>query len=213
MADLDFFFDPVCPWAWITSRWVTEAQQLREYDINWRFISLAVINDDLVADWYTPEYRAGHIAGLQGLRVADAVRLADGNEAVARLYTALGTAFHPEKRRQEFQDDPVEFMRWALGEAKADQDLAQHVFDESHDAYIRADTALAFERTGYGVGTPDPHLQARPAGRRQLLRSGDLRRSLAARRRSGCGMPIELIATTTGVAELKRSNRARPVFD
>ncbi len=46
MADLEFFFDPVCPWAWITSRWVTEVQQQRDYDVNWRFISLKMINQD-----------------------------------------------------------------------------------------------------------------------------------------------------------------------
>src|SRR3954449_11835444 len=102
MADLDFFFDPVCPFAWITSRWVTEAQQLRDYDVRWRFIALKVLNEDRTEAWYTPEYRAGHMVGFQCLRVADQVRLTVDNAAVARLYTTLGTAFHPERRRQEF---------------------------------------------------------------------------------------------------------------
>lgn len=212
MADLDFFFDPVCPWAWITSRWVTEAQQLRTYDVTWRFISLAVINEKLVADWYTPEYRAGHVAGLQGLRVADQVRLAEGNDAVARLYTVLGTAFHPDKRGPEFQQDPVSFMRSALSAAQCDPSFAEHVFDESHDGHIRSDTALAFERTGNDVGTPiltfnpgkvnegsffGPVISVIPRGD-DALRLWDA---------------VEIIATASGVAELKRSNRSRPVFD
>ena len=58
MADLEFFFDPVCPWAWITSRWVVEVQRQRPYEVGWRFISLKVINQNQAADWYTPEYRA-----------------------------------------------------------------------------------------------------------------------------------------------------------
>ncbi len=212
MADLEFFFDPVCPWAWITSRWVTEAQFLRDYEVNWRFISLAVINEDLVADWYTPEYRAGHIVGLQCLRVADAVRLDDGNDAVARLYTALGTAFHPAKRRREFHQDPVEFMTWALEEAKCDPLLAPHLLDESHDQYIRAETALAFERTGKDVGTPI--LTFKPGQDNEASLFGPIISKIP-RGQDALQLwdAIELLATSSGVAEFKRSNRARPVFD
>src|SRR4051794_32200276 len=100
--ELDFFFDPVCPWAWITSRWVSEVKQIREYDVSWRFICLYFVNDDNKAEWYTSEYRAGHYVGLQALRVADQVRLTADNDAVGRLYTVVGTAFHPGKRRAEF---------------------------------------------------------------------------------------------------------------
>ena len=87
MADLEFFFDPICPWAWITSRWVTEVKQLRKYDVAWRFICLKMINEDRTDDWYTPEYRASHMAGLYSLRVADQVRIEHGNEQVGALYT------------------------------------------------------------------------------------------------------------------------------
>ena len=82
MADLEFFFDPVCPWAWITSRWVTEVQQLRNYEVEWRFISLKMINQDRAEDWYTTEYRAAHLAGLYAHRVCDEVRVQHGNLAV-----------------------------------------------------------------------------------------------------------------------------------
>ena len=206
MSDLEFFFDPVCPWAWITSRWVTEVQLLRDYDVRWRFIALAVINENRTSDWYTPAYRAGHMAGMMSLRTADAVRLHHDNAAVGRLYTALGTAFHLDKRRTDLQDAPEEFMRRALAEADCDPALASAVHDESHDEYIRADTALAFERAGNDVGTPiitfhpgasneasffGPVIAKIPRGE-DALRLWDA---------------IEVVATTSGMAELKRSNR------
>lgn len=211
MADLEFFFDPICPWAWITSRWVSEVQQLRSYDVRWRFISLAVINEDLVADWYTPAYRASHVAGLMGLRVADAVRLTGGNAGVARLYTVLGTAFHPGERRREFQDSPVEFMKWVLGEADCDVSLADHVNDESHDDYIRADTALVFERAGSDVGTPV--VTFHPGDSNEASFFGPVMSTIP---RGDDAIKlwdaIEVIATASGMAELKRSNRSKPIF-
>ena len=212
MADLEFFFDPVCPWAWITSRWVTEVQQLRSYDVDWRFISLAVINEELVADWYTPEYRAAHVAGLHCLRVVDQLRLTEGNAEVAQLYTVLGTAFHPGKRRDEFQQDPVDFMAWALQEAGCDPGIAKHVDDETHDEYIRADTALAIERAGAGVGTPI--LTFKPGQAHEGSFFGPVI-SLIPRGEEAMRLwdAIEVIATASGMAELKRSNRARPVYD
>ena len=212
MADLEFFFDPVCPWAWITSRWVTEVQQQRHYQVRWRFIALAVINEQRTSDWYTPQYRAGHMAGMMSLRTADAVRLHHDNDGVARLYTVLGSAFHRDKRRAELQADPVEFMTWALGEADCDPALAVAVHDESHDEYIRADTALALERAGKDVGTPiitfhpgadkeasffGPVIATIPRGE-DALRLWDA---------------VEVVATTSGMAELKRSNRSAMVFD
>jgi hypothetical protein len=210
--DLDFFFDPVCPWAWITSRWVTEVKQLRDYDVNWRFISLAILNEDNKADWYTPEYRAGHIVGLQGLRVADEVRLTADNDSVARLYTVLGTAFHPGKRRAEFRESPVDFMKWALSEADLDPGLASHVDDESHDAYIRAETELALSRTGDNLGTPI--LTFRPGRDDEGSFFGPVMPRIP-RGDEAVKLwdAIETIATTCGLAELKRTLRGRPTFD
>jgi hypothetical protein len=207
MADLEFFFDPVCPWAWITSRWVVEVQQLRSYTVDWRFIALAVINENRTSEWYTPQYRAGHMAGMMSLRTANAVRLHHDNEAVGRLYTVLGTAFHKDRRRTDLQDNPESFMAWALGEADCDPSLASAVHDESNDEYVRADTALALERAGKDVGTPiitfhpgmgteasffGPVISSIPRGD-NALRLWDA---------------IEVVATTSCMAELKRSNRS-----
>ncbi|MCX6519090.1 MAG: hypothetical protein NTZ21_00340 [Actinobacteria bacterium] len=212
MADVDFFWDPICPWAWITSRWVVEVQGLRDYSVDWRFISLAVLNEQLVADWYTPEYRRGHMSGLECLRVTDAVRLAEGNEAVGRLYTALGTGIHNERGREAVRGETAAFIADMLERSGLDRAFAEHHLDESHDAHIRADTALALERTGKDVGTPiltfrpgqadensffGPVIAQIPRGD-QALRLWDA---------------VEVIATTSGMAELKRSLRSKPIFD
>jgi len=205
MSDLEFFFDPVCPFAWLTSRWVVEVQDQREYDVTWRFICLAIINEDRTSDWYTPEYRAGHHRGRQALRVADQVRLTADNAAVARLYTELGVAYHQQQRRDEMRADPVAFIAAALDAAGLDPALAAHADDESHDAYLRSETELAFARTGPDVGTPimtfqpgteaeasffGPVISKTPRGA-EALRLWDA---------------VEVLAHSR-VAELKRSNR------
>lgn len=211
MSDLEFFFDPVCPWAWITSRWVSEVQAQRDYDVRWRFISLYIVNEQQTATWYTPEYRAGHLVGHHALRVADQLRLTVDNEAVGRFYTTVGTAFHHDGRRAEMQADPVSFVKSALGDIGADVGLADHVFDESHDAYLREETELAFSRTGRDVGTPilTFHPGAADEGSffgpviAKIPRGGEAAKLWDA---------IELIATSSGLSELKRSNRSRPDF-
>jgi hypothetical protein len=154
MADLDFFFDPVCPFAWITSRWVTEVQRQRDYSVNWRFISLKMINENNTADWYDDAYKAGHMRGLWGLRIADQLRLQGDPAGITRWYTELGSAIHVHKRGAEYRDAPDTFLAGILDDAGLDQSLAQHSTDESHDPFIRAETDLAFTRTGKDVGTP-----------------------------------------------------------
>ena len=202
----------MCPWAWITSRWVSEVQQLRDYDVRWRFISLKMINEDLVADWYTPEYKAGHMAGLYAHRVCDEVRLRHHNDAVGALYTALGTAFHTNQRRPEINADPAAFMTEMLRSVGLPAGYATHVDDESHDLHIRSETDLAFERTGKGVGTPI--LTFRPGGEDEASFFGPVIASIP---RGHAALKlwdaVETIATSSGMAELKRSNRATPVFD
>ena len=74
-ADLNFYFDPVCPFAWMTSKWVRMVAQQRAYRVDWRFISLRMINADIDYDaHFRPGYQAGHTAGLRLLRVAARAR-------------------------------------------------------------------------------------------------------------------------------------------
>jgi len=209
MSDLEFFFDPVCPFAWITSRWVVEVQGLRSYDVDWRFISLAIINEHRVGkeEWYTPEYRAGHVAGTKALRVADQVRLTADNAAVGALYTALGNAIHRDGRRQDLRDDTLGLIREALVTAGLDPALAEHADDESHDVHLRSETELAFSRTGKDVGTPI--LTFRPGSDHEGSFFGPVI-SRAPRGDDALKLwdAVETIATTSSLAELKRSNRA-----
>lgn len=212
MADLDFFWDPVCPWAWITSRWVVEVQQQRDYAVEWKFISLAMLNEHRTDEWYTPAYRAVHHAGLQCLRVGDAVRLSHGNDAVGRLYTELGVRFHPQQRRDGFLADPKGFLAEALEAAGCDPALAAEADEAGHDAHLRADTECALERAGRDVGTPI--ITFHPGTDREASFFGPV---IARIPRGDEALrlwdAVETIATTSGMAELKRSNRARPSFD
>jgi mycothiol-dependent nitroreductase-like protein len=212
MADLEFFFDPICPWAWITSRWVTEVQQLRKYEVQWRFVCLKMINEQRTDDWYTPEYRASHMVGLYGLRTADAVRQELGNEAVGALYTALGEAIHRGGRKADISTDPVGTIGELLKSIDLPPGLADASLDESHDAYIRAETDLVFERAGKDVGTPV--ITFRPSRPDEASFFGPVISSIP---RGEAALKlwdaVEVVATTSCMAELKRSNRSKPVFD
>lgn len=161
-ADIHFYFDPVCPFAWMTSKWVRMVSAQRDYLVEWRFISLRQINAHIDYDaHFPPEYEAGHTAGLHLLRVAAAARAAHGPEAVDRLYAAIGAhtfdAPPPE--------DPVDglgrdrratagFLAPILAEAGLPTDLANALDDDSLDAEIQASTDEALSLTGKDVGTP-----------------------------------------------------------
>ncbi len=206
-ADIEFFFDPLCPFAWITSRWVCEVQDQRDLDVEWRFISLWMLNEANTAEWYTPEYRAGHYIGQQGLRIADAIRLEESDPAaVGRWYTGLGTALHVHGRRGTAGDDIGGFLADVLAGAGFAAGYVDAADDESHDAYIRAETELALSRTGRDVGTPI--ITYGPGTEAEASLFGPVI-SKAPRGVKAVELwdAVETIARS-GVAEIKRSNRA-----
>jgi hypothetical protein len=213
VADLDFFFDPVCPWAWITSRWVTEVRDLRDYDVQWRFISLRFLNESTMDYSAMPDgYKQIHHAGTMGLRVAAHARLERGNDAVAAIYTQMGTSFHNRDERASMLADPVAHLAGLLEDASLPREWAGVSQSEEHDALIRGETELALSRTGKDVGTPI--LTFRPGSGTEASFFGPVISSIP------CGDDalrlwdaVETIATTSGMAELKRSLRARPSFD
>ncbi len=211
-ADLDFFFDPVCPWAWITSRWVVNASEQRDYEVNWRFISLWIVNEENTRDWYTPQYRAGHFFGHTGLRIADAIRLGeDDPSAVGRWYTTLGTALHVRGERAEAREDPQAWYAARLADVGLDAGYLTAADDESHDEYLRADTRLALDRAGDDVGTPI--LTFHPGAENEASFFGPVI-SRAPRGAEAVELwdAVETLATMSGMAELKRSNRMAPDF-
>ena len=212
MADLDFFFDPVCPWAWITSRWVTEVQALRDYDVSWKFISLKIINKDLDYSKMPAGYADVHAAGTAGLRVAAKARSAAGNDAVAKVYTALGTSLHNNQEREKFVADIEGHISGLLAAAGLPTEWAASAHDETFDRLISDETALALERAGKDVGTPI--LTFRPGAANEGSFFGPVISSIP---RGAEALKlwdaVETIATASGLAELKRSIRARPSFD
>ena len=212
MADLEFFFDPICPWAWITSRWVNEVQKLRSYDVTWRFISLRMVNEDIGYTESTEVHRQSHFVGTQIMRAAALARAEDGNEAVGKLYTAVGTSLHNNKQHDEMMNNPTFFLVDALSRANLNVDWAKDADNEEFDAIIREETNLAFSRTGKGVGTPI--LTFKPGQENEGSFFGpvisEIPRGDAALKLWDA---IELIATSTGMAELKRSIRSMPNFN
>lgn len=213
MADLDFFFDPVCPWAWITSRWVSEVQQLRSYNVEWKFISLKFLNEEKMDYSKMPAgYKDVHAAGTSGLRVAARARAEQGNDAVGAVYTALGSSLHNRQERDKFVADIVGHISGLLSDAGLPREWAESANDDSFDALIRSETELALERTGKDVGTPI--LTFRPGAANEGSFFGPVISSIP---RGDDALKlwdaVETLATTSGMAELKRSLRARPSFD
>jgi len=187
-------------------------QQQRSYEVDWRFISLWIVNEKTDQEWYTPRYRAGHYLGHQGLRIADAIRLGEGDAgAVGRWYTTLGTALHADGRRDEARDDALGFYARLLADAGFDAGYLSAADDDSHDAYLRAETELCLGRTGDDVGTPI--LTFRPGSDREGSFFGPVI-SKAPRGAEALELwdAVEKLATMSGMAELKRSNRLAPDF-
>ena len=157
--DVEFFWDPVCPFAWVTSRWVALVAEQRALAVDWRFIGLRILNEDRdYATEFPPGYPEYHALGLRGLRVAAAVREVEGREPMGPLYTALGEGIWnrlPDGSGDLLAGyDEEGATRAALASCGLDEGYAEHLNDESQDAAIRADTEAALARTGADVGTP-----------------------------------------------------------
>ena len=209
MADLEFFFDPVCPWAWITSRWVDEVRSQRGYEVSWKFISLKLLNEgnEGTPPFFVEAQRFGH----GSLRVASAARAAEGNVAVDRFYTAMGTALHVNGRSQEAIADRAGFVVDVLRDAGLSERLADAFDDTAHDEVIRFETQTALDRVGTGVGTPI--LTFKPRTDRAASVFGPVV-SRAPRGEEAVRLwdAVEVIASS-GVSEIKRTLRAEPRFD
>ena len=197
---VDFWFDPLCPWAWITSRWVLEVEKVRPVEPRWHVMSLSVLNEkreDL------PEgYREMLARGWGPVRVCIAAEAKFGADVLGPLYTALGTRFHNEQKPKDRAT-----IEEALAEAGLPAELADAMDSTEYDEAVRASHAEGIDRVGYDVGTPvisvngtsvfGPVLSPIPRG------------EAAARLWDG----MLLIAGTDGFFELKRSRTRDPIFD
>lgn len=161
-ADLAFYFDPVCPFCWVTSQWVRTVQRQRGLEVDWRFISLRLLNEEPGAYDDKPDgYPAAHHRGLEMLRVAAAAREAHGRDVVSDLYQSLGQAIWEASPPDEPDFEAILEHTARAGDLEATLDrvglpreLSAAAADPAWDAIIRAETNEALERTGGDVGTP-----------------------------------------------------------
>jgi protein-disulfide isomerase-like protein with CxxC motif len=200
LTPVDFWFDPLCPWAWITSRWMLEVEQVRPVKTRWHVMSLAVLNEN---NEDMPEnYKEMMKKAWGPVRVCIAAEQKYGSEVLGPLYTAIGTRFHNEKAERDRG-----LIEDALTEAGLPTDLADAIDSTEYDEAVRASHADGIERVGYDVGTPvisvnglsifGPVLSPIPRG------------EAAARLWDG----MLLIAGTDGFFEMKRSRTRDPIFD
>jgi len=208
-ADLHFWFDPVCPFAWMTSKWVRRVAAQRDVAVEWRLISLRLLNRHVdYAAQFPPDYEAGHTAGLRLLRVAARARAEHGPAVLDRLYAAMGEhVFESEQATDREHRGTREFVAPILVAAGLPADLADALDDPAWDAEIQAETDEALRLSGKDVGTPI--LQFDPP-------DGPAFFGPVISRLPGDAEAIELwdhvvaLARFPGFAELKRSLREQP---
>ncbi len=213
-ADINFCFDPVCPSAWMTSKWVRLVQAERDYTVDWRFISLRLINTAIDYDTHFPAgYESEHTAGLRLLRVAARARARaqQGRAAIDPLYAALGerifdTAPDPEGTDGGYRGTRT-FLEPALVAAGLPLELADALDDETYDAELRRETDEALALTGKDVGTPI--IQFRPPDGVAFF-GPVISRLPSPEQAAPLWDHVIGLASFPGFAELKRSLRERP---
>jgi hypothetical protein len=210
-ADIRFYFDPVCPFAWITSKWVRMVAAQRDYAVDWRFISLRMINSQVDYDAHFPAgYEEGHTSGLRLLRVAARARAEHGRAAVGPFYEAVSSEIFdspgaagltPAVRGSRAFTEPL------LAQAGLPADLADALDDARWDEEIRAEGEEALSLTGRDVGTPIIQFSP-PAG--TALFGPVISRLPAPEDAVRLWDHVTALAGFPGFAELKRSLRERP---
>jgi 2-hydroxychromene-2-carboxylate isomerase len=198
-----FWFDPICPWAWITSRWALEVEKVRPVEVEWKVMSLAYLN--LVqhqGEGLSNDYLARMRRAWGPVRVCAAAAAEKGPDVLGPVYTAIGTRFHNQGRRE----DPTAIPE-ALTEVGLPEALAGAAESEDYDEAVKASHHEAFDQVGLDVGTPvirvrgnaffGPVMSPAPKG------------EAAGRLWDG----FVAVAETDGLFEIKRTRDRRPIFD
>jgi 2-hydroxychromene-2-carboxylate isomerase len=199
MASADFWFDPICPWAWLTSRWMLEVEHVRDVEIRWHVMSLAVLNEgrDL-----PPDYAKAMQAAWGPVRVCIAAAKQHGDEVLLPLYTALGNRYHHEQAPKERST-----LVAALAEVGLAESLADAAETDDYDELVRASHHAGMDPVGMDVGTPVIHVEG-------IAFFGPVvtptpRGEAAGKLWDG----VVLVAGTDGFYELKRTRDRPPIFD
>ena len=208
--DLHFYFDPVCPFAWMTSRWVRMVAAQRDYRVDWRFISLRILNANVDYATHFPEhYEDEHTAGLRLLRVFARVRSDRGRAAIEPLYSRIGARLFDTPRDGLSAADlgTPRLLEPLLRDAGLPVELAAGLDDAAVDDEVRTETEEALILTGRDVGTPILHFQ--PPGGRAFF--GPVISRLPRPADAGpLWDHVIALAAFPGFAEIKRSLRERP---
>jgi len=156
---VDFWFDPFCPWAWITSRWILEAKKVRDLDVSFHLMSLAILNEgDLPKQLDDPQMLKKVWAPVRGAMAAE---LTGGPEILGPLYTAMGGRIH-RKRNKEFGDllkyDFDEIVAESLQDVGLPAELGEAASSDEYDEALRKSTARGVDVAGAIAGTPTIHI-------------------------------------------------------
>ncbi|MEV5479650.1 MULTISPECIES: mycothiol-dependent nitroreductase Rv2466c family protein [Streptomyces] len=202
----DFWFDPLCPWAWMTSRWMLEVEKVRPVDVRWHVMSLAVLNEDKL-DELPENYRELLATAWGPVRVCIAAEQQHGSEVLGPLYTALGTRLHNrglDRTRETLVD--------ALKEAGLPAELADAADSDAYDAQLRASHKEGIDLVGQEVGTPVIAVPGHDG--EQIAFFGPVvtpapKGEEAAKLWDGTLM----VASIPGFYEIKRTRTQGPIFD